>query len=358
MKKFLLLVLVFLFILKVFIGCSFSKNNYEIALITEFDILDAKSFNHGAWEGLTKYAEEHKKTYQSYRPDEGSNTAYLEAIGLAVKNGAKIVVAPSSLFEVTIYEAQIKHPEVYFILLDGEPHTEDYKTYYTEKNVQPILYAEEEAGFMAGYAAVKDGFTKLGFQGGMAVPEVIRYGHGFPQGAEVAAKEMGLAEGSVSMMYNYSGDFAASPESQERAASWYKAGTEIIFACGGAVGNSVIAAAEETDGKFVIGADVDQYAESETVISSAIKMLANSVYQALAAYYDNKWEGETTWVLNAANDGVGLAMENARWRKFNNNDYNALVEAVKNKTYNINNKTDIGVTDLGLIYVNITEVKD
>ena len=57
---------------------------------------------------------------------------------------------------------------------------------------------------MAGYAAVKDGFTKLGFQGGMAVPEVIRYGHGFPQGAEVAAKEMGLAEGSVSMMYNYS----------------------------------------------------------------------------------------------------------------------------------------------------------
>ena len=115
-----------------------------------------------------------------------------------------------------------------FILLDGEPHTEDYQTYHTEKNVQPILYAEEEAGFMAGYAAVKDGFTKLGFQGGMAVPAVIRYGHGFAQGAEAAAKELNLAEGSVSLMYN-SGDFAATPESQARAAGWYKSGTELFL---------------------------------------------------------------------------------------------------------------------------------
>ncbi len=358
MKKILSIALVLSFVLAMFVGCGLGKSGYELALVTDLGTIDDKSFNQGSWEGLKKYAEEHKKTYQYYQPSEGTNAAYLESIDLAIKGGAKVIVTPGFLFEVPIYEAQTKYPEVKFILLDGEPHTEDYQTYHTEKNVQPILYAEEEAGFMAGYAAVKDGFTKLGFQGGMAVPAVIRYGHGFAQGAEVAAKELNLAEGSVSLMYNYSGDFAATPESQARAAGWYKAGTEVIFACGGAVGNSVMAAAEAAGGKFVIGVDVDQYAESETVISSAMKMLSNSVYQALEAYYNNKWEGGTTWVLNASNDGVGLAVDNARWRKFSANDYNTLLKAVQDKTYSIDNKSDIGVTELGLKYVNITEVKD
>ncbi|MGI6084616.1 MAG: BMP family lipoprotein [Acetivibrionales bacterium] len=358
MKKALLLVLVFSLVLTMFAGCGSGKSGYELALVTDLGTIDDKSFNQGSWEGLKKYAEEHKKTYQYYQPSEGTNAAYLEAIDLAIKGGAKVIVTPGFLFEVPIYEAQTKYPDVNFILLDGEPHTEDYKTYHTEKNVQPILYAEEEAGFMAGYAAVKDGFTKMGFQGGMAVPAVIRYGHGFAQGADVAASEMGLAEGAISLMFNYSGDFAASPESQARAAGWYKAGTEVIFACGGAVGNSVMAAAEAAGGKFVIGVDVDQYAESETVISSAMKMLGNSVYQALDAYYTEKWEGGKTWILNATNDGVGLAMDNAKWRKFTVDDYNTLLKAVQEKKYNINNKSDIGVADLGLKYVNITEVKD
>jgi len=358
MKRFLPVVIALLFILLIFVSCGISDNRYEIALIIDHDISDDISFKHGAWEGLKEYAEEHKKTYQYYQPSEVTNKAYLKSIDIAVKNSAKVIVAPSSLFEVTIYEAQVKYPDVNFILLDGEPHTEDYKTYHTEKNVLPILYAEEEAGFMAGYAAVKDGFTKLGFQGGMAVPEVIRYGHGFAQGAEIAAKEMGFAEGSVSLMYNYSGDFAASEDSRERASSWYQAGTEVIFACGGAVKNSVIAAAEADEGKYVIGVDVDQYAQSETVICSAVKMAANSVYQALDAYYNNRWEGGKILILNAANDGVGLSMENSRWRKFDDNDYNVLLKAVRDKKYNINRKTDIGVTELGLKYVNITEVKD
>lgn len=192
----------------------------------------------------------------------------------------------------------------------------------------------------------------------MAVPAVIRYGYGFAQGANIAAQEMNLAEESVSLMFNYSGDVAASPESQARAAGWYDAGTEIIFAYGGTVVDSVIAAAEASDGKFVIGADIDQSDKSEKIISSAVKIMGNSVYKALEAYYNKKWEGGETWVLNASDNCVGLAMENARWRNFSDNDYNILLNAVRNKAYSINNKTDIGVDDLNLKYINITEIKD
>lgn len=385
MKKILVLILVLSLTLTMFIGCAAPKSGtpsptpasatpsapsatpaatpepapagYELALVTDLGTIDDKSFNQGAWEGLKKYATEKNITYQYYQPSEGTNAAYLEAIGLAIQGGAKVIVTPGFLFEVPIYEAQTKYPEIKFILLDGEPHTEDYVTYKTEANVQPILYAEEEAGFLAGYAAVKDGFKKIGFMGGMAVPAVIRYGHGYLQGADVAAQELGLKEGAVEAIYNYSGDFAATPEKQAKAAGWYQQGTEVIFACGGAVGNSVMAAAEAAN-KFVIGVDVDQYAESATVISSSMKELGNSVYQALASYYDNKWAGGTTKILNSTNDGVALAMDNAKWRTFSKADYDKLFKAVQSGTYKINNKSDIGVKDLGLKFVKITEVAD
>lgn len=357
MKKLLVLCMVLVLSLTMLAGCG-KGSGYELALVTDVGTIDDKSFNQGAWEGLKKYATEHNKTYQYYQPSEATNAAYLESIDLAVKGGAKVIVTPGFLFEVPVYEAQTRYPDVKFVLLDGEPHTEDYSTYKTEANTLCILYAEEQAGFMAGYAAVKDGFTKLGFQGGMAVPAVIRYGYGFLQGAETAAKEMGLPEGSISVMYNYSGDFAATPENQARAAGWYQSGTEVIFACGGAVGNSVMAAAEASSGKYVIGVDVDQYAESNTVISSAMKMLGNSVYQALEAYYGNKWDGGKTWVLDVDNDGVGLAMENARWRSFSKADYEALYNGIKEGKYQINNASDISIADLGLKYVTVTEVAD
>jgi len=327
-------------------------------LVTDIGTIDDKSFNQGAWEGLVKYATEKKITHKYYQPKEKSNAAYLEAIDLAVKGGAKIIVTPGFLFEVPIYQAQTKYPSVKFILLDGQPHTEDYKTYKTESNVLCILYAEEQAGFFAGYAAVKDGFTELGFQGGMAVPAVIRYGYGFIQGAEQAAKEMNLAAGSIKIKYNYSGDFAATPENQTRAAGWYTAGTQVIFACGGAVGNSVMAAAAAQKDKWVVGVDVNQYNESPTVITSAMKMLGESVYQALTSAYGTSFEGGKTWTLDVTRKGVGLAMDHNKFLTFKAADYTACFNKVVDGTYKVNNKSDIKIADLGLKYVVVTEIAD
>ena len=169
---------------------------------------------------------------------------------------------------------------------------------------------------------MKEGFTKLGFMGGMAVPAVIRFGHGFVQGAEYAAKELGLAE--VTVNYHYTGGFAATPEAQALAASWYNDGVEVIFACGGAVGNSVMTAAEGVEGKWVIGVDVDQSAESETVITSAMKGLRESVYQAIEAYYAEAFPGGESWLLGADRDGVGLPMETSRFSVFTQADYDAI----------------------------------
>ena len=305
---------------------SETSDGYELALVTDLGTIDDKSFNQGAWEGMKKYAEENGISYKYYQPQEGTTDSYLETIGLAIEGGAKLVVCPGFLFEEPVYLAQDQYKDVHFILLDGEPHSGDYSEYRTEANVMPILFQEDEPGFLAGYAAVKDGYTKLGFLGGMAVPAVIRYGYGFAEGADYAAKEMGVD--GIEIMYNYTGAFAATPEAQSMAASWYQNGTEVIFGCGGAVGNSVMAAAEEKSAK-VIGVDVDQSYESDTVVTSAMKQLSVSVYDGVRDFYAGSFPGGKTSIFSAKNDGIGLPMETSKFTNFTQADYDAVYSQLK-----------------------------
>ena len=308
MKKIMALVLALSLTAMLLTGCGTKSNGYEIALITDKGNIDDKSFNQGAWEGVVKFAEDNKITHKYYKPEEASDAGYLAQIDLAVTGGAKVVVTPGFLFEVPVYEAQTKYPNVQFILLDGVPHSADPVTYETKSNVASVTYSEEQSGYLAGYAAVKDGNTKLGFMGGMAVPAVQAYGYGYLQGAETAAKELGLADGAVSAIYHYTGDFAETDTNKAMAKTMYQEGTQVIFACGGSVGKSVMAAASESSAK-VIGVDVDQRYDSTTVITSATKGLGASVIAVLDSIYkSNSWTtyaGKTT-VFNAANAGVGL----------------------------------------------------
>ncbi len=333
-----------------------SEGGYELALVTDLGTIDDKSFNQGAWEGMTRYAEENSISYKYYQPQEGTTDSYLETIGLAIEGGAKLVVCPGYLFEEPVFLAQDQYPEVKFILLDGEPHNGDYSEYRTNENVMPILFQEDEAGFLVGYAAVKDGYTKLGFMGGMAVPAVVRYGYGFIEGAEQAAVEMGIS--GIEVMYTYTGAFAATPEAQSMAASWYQNGTEVVFGCGGAVGNSVMAAAQEKGAK-VIGVDVDQSFESDTVITSAMKMLSNSVYDGVKAFYDGSFPGGKTSVFTAANAGVGLPMETSKFTTFTQEDYDTIMEKLVGGEFdltqasedNIDPTQDLTVTAVTINYV-------
>ncbi len=333
MKKLVSLLLAATLAVGCLVGCGGGQGNegggqaagYEIALITDKGNIDDKSFNQGAWEGVVAYAKANNITHQYYKPDDATDEGYLKKIQDAVAGGAKVVVCPGYLFEVAVYTAQTQFPDVKFILLDGEPHTADYE-YNTEKNVACVMYAEEEAGFLAGYAAVKEGFTTLGFEGGMAVPAVVAFGYGYLQGIEAAATELGLADGSVKVFYHYTGDFAETDANKAVAKGMIQDGAQLIFGCGGSVGKSVFAAAAEGQIK-TIGVDVNQKADSDTVITSAMKGLGASVQAVLASIYDNsfaeKYAGKTTY-FTAANNGVGLPDDFERFTKFTKAEYDAI----------------------------------
>ncbi len=347
MKKIAAILLALLMVASLFAACG-KKETFEIALVTDVGNIDDKSFNEGTWHGVEEYAKENSKTYNYYRPSEDSHTARVETIGTAIENGAKIVVCPGYLFETALYEVQEQYPEVMFLLIDGEPHDADYN-YKTAANVHCILYQEEQAGYLAGYAAVKDGYRNLGFLGGMAVPAVVRYGYGFVQGAEAAAAALGLAAGDVNIKYWYSGVFVANDEIKVKMAGWYSEGTEVVFACGGSIYTSAVAAAVEGGGK-VIGVDVDQAAESELIVTSAMKHLTQSVKIALGELYANNgtWPesgaGKTA-VLGAAQDCVGLPTAEGSWRlsTYTVAEYEALFEQIKSGAVVVDNSSDPNV---------------
>ena len=300
-----------------------SKDEYRIAMITDSGSIDDESFNQGTWEGIVEFAEANDITHKYYKPLEVSDNAYLDAIELAIDGGAEIVVTPGFLFESSIYEAQTLFPDVKFILIDGTPHDASWSTWFTADNTLPILFNEHESGFLAGYAAVQEGYTELGFIGGMAVPAVVKFGIGYVAGAYYAADEMGVTINLTDSTYHYLGDFGPSDEHKNLAASWYVDGTEVIFAAAGGAGASVMAAALD-EGTMMIGVDIDQAGQSTTVLTSALKQLGNAVQQGLQSWLDGDFIGGAAISKGAVNDGVALPMDTSRFTTFTNAQYEAI----------------------------------
>ena len=326
---------------------------YEIAFITDVGQLKDKSFNQGTFDGVKLYAANNKLSYKYYQPankDQATDDDRYEAMKAAVENGAKVVVCAGFMQESALRMAAKEFPNVSFVFVDGYPINEEAGVDGSPvlKNVAGIAFKEEQCGYLAGYAVVKEGFTKLGFTGGGGGtnPACCRYGYGFVQGASAAAAELNE---KVEMNYSwlYGGSFSASPELQTMVNGWYENGTEVVFACGGSMFASVAAAASANDGS-VIGVDVDQSFESDTVITSAMKGLAASVQWACAKVYDGSFAsmGGTCATLGAKDDAVGLPTATWSLTKWSVDDYNAMVAAMADGSLVVDNDyTKLASTD-------------
>ena len=312
-----------------------TDNKYEIAMVTDVGALMDKSFNQGTWEGCEAYAKANNITYKYYQPANGSEATdddRYDAMKAAVEGGAKVIVTPGFLQGNALEKAAKEFTDVKFIFIDGWSMSLD--------NVAGIAYKEEQSGYLAGYAAVMEGYTKLGFcgGGGGTNPACCRYGYGFVQGAEAAADVKGV-DVEVKYTWQYGANFSASPELQTMVNGWYEQGTEIVFAAGGSIFNSITAAAAAND-KAVIGVDVDQSFESDTVVTSALKGLKASVQWALTKVYDGSWAeiaGANSANLGAESDAVGLPTETWSLKNWSVDEYQAMFAKIKDGSMTIDN---------------------
>ena len=319
----------------------------DIALVTDVGTIDDQSFNQACWQGVEAYATANNLTYQYYQPAADSNDERMASIDQAVTDGAKIIVVPGFLFGSAMAEAQDLYPDTKFVAVDvsaGDLNTE------AKENLYCVVFGEEQAGYLAGYAAVKDGYTKLGFLGGMAVPAVVRYGYGFVQGANAAAVELGTP---IEINYTYGGQFSGDATITAKMDGWYSAGTEIVFACGGGIWTSAAEAALAHK-SYVIGVDVDQHYLGEAYVAdygynpfvtSAMKQLQNATEAALAKFYAGEWEtigGKIETLDLSAGDFVGLPTAETSWcfKTFTVDEYNAVLEGIKSGAVVVSNAID------------------
>ncbi len=316
----------------------------KIALVTDVGTIDDESFNQACWQGVEAWAKANNVDYTYYQPTEDSNDARVASVTQAVSEGADTNVMPGYLFGATLTVVMNMYPEVNFIAVDvaSGDLTVDYATYYEPTaNTACLTFSEEQAGYLAGVAAVKDGYTKLGFLGGMAVPAVIRFGYGFVQGAYDAAVEL---EKEIEINYTYGGQFAPSPEITAKMEGWYEAGTEVVFACGGGIYASAVEAANKYEGK-VIGVDVDQYYIDEGIITSAMKQLQNVTETVLEALNNGEWAtygGKVSNFSLAEGEYVGLPTAEDSWRlaTYTVEEYNTLKDAIIDGTVTISADTE------------------
>lgn len=322
---------------------------YEIAFVTDVGQLKDKSFNQGTFDGVKLYAAANGLSYKYYQPangDQATDDDRYDAMKAAADNGAKIIVCAGFMQGNALAKAAAEFTDVSFVFVDGWAMADADGNPLT--NTLGIAFQEEQCGYLAGYAVVKEGYTKLGFTGGGGGtnPACCRYGYGFVQGASAAAAELNE---KVEMNYSwlYGSSFSASPELQTMANGWYENGTECIFACGGSMFASIAAAASANDGA-VVGVDVDQSFESDTVVTSAMKGLAASVQWACAKVYDGSFAamGGTCATLGAKDDAVGLPTATWSLTKWSVDDYNAMIKAMADGTLVVDNDyTKLASTD-------------
>ena len=303
-----------------------ADGKYQIAFVTDVGQLKDKSFNQGTFDGVKLYAAQNGKSYKYYQPaggDQATDDDRYDAMKLAADNGAEVIVCAGFMQGNALAKAAAEFTDVKFVFIDGWA--------MGMNNVAGICFREEQCGYLAGYAAVMDGYTKLGFCGGGGGTNAAcnRYGYGFVQGADAAAAKLGV---KVDMNYSwlYGSSFQASNELQTMAAGWYTNGTEVIFACGGSMFQSIAAAASAED-CAVIGVDVDQSFDSPTVITSAMKGIGEAAQQALkAAETEDSWnafigDGNTAITLGAAEGAVGLPTATWSLEGWSVADYEAML---------------------------------
>ena len=389
MKRFLALLLA---LCMVFALCACGGNDagkdkdndvaYKVAMITDYGDITDQSFNQTTYEACKAYCDTNSVDFKYYKPTGNTTAARIEMVDQAVADGYNVIVMPGFAFAGTVAVCQDTYKDVKFIVLDVSEYAL-YDEFYNHddtgartdlidannpehinKNVYCAEYQEELCGYMAGYAAVKLGYTKLGFLGGQAVPAVIRYGFGFVQGANAAAVE---TDTKIEINYVYGGQFFGDADITAKMDTWYSAGTQVVFACGGGIFTSAAEAAAKVGGK-VIGVDVDQagiidggYGEGMTV-TSAMKGLAATVNTMLTEVFAGNWDKyggkiETLGLVgeNPTDNYVQIPMESTQWAdgKFTQDDYKALVASMFKGDITVSNDTTaMPAVDAGHTVVN------
>jgi basic membrane protein A and related proteins len=286
----------------------------KVGLVTDIGGLNDRSFNHLAYVGLQRAEKElgikgrvlTSKSAADYVPNlttlAQQNYDLIIPVGFLMADATAAVAkqVPNEKFSIIDFPAEG---------LKGKP-----------KNVEGLLFKEQEAGYLAGYLAglyAKDNNIKvISSVGGQKIPPVDHYIAGYQAGAKAA-------DPGIKTLNGYSQNFVAQDKCKEIALNQIAKGSGVVFQVAGQCGLGALDAAKEK-GKQGIGVDADQGYLGNHILTSAQKKVDVAVYNAIKAAQAGQFQGGQDITNQLSNDGVGYGTLNAAGQK-----YKAQIDKVK-----------------------------
>jgi len=268
----------------------------KVGLVTDIGGLNDRSFNQLANAGL-----------EGAKKDLGvdgrvltskANSDYVPNLSSLAQQKYDLVIGVGFLMADAVNTVATKFPNTKFAVIDVDATTLKDKP----KNVQGLLFKEQEAGYLAGYMAglyVKDaGGTTIGSVGGQKIPPVDHYIAGYQAGAKAA-------DPGIQTLNGYSQDFVDQAKCKEIALDQISKGSKVVFQVAGGCGLGALDAAKEK-GVQGIGVDADQSYLGDYILTSATKHVDLAVFNAIKSVQDGTFKGGTDVLNNVANNGVGI----------------------------------------------------
>lgn len=292
------------------------------------------------WRGVQTFAATFGYAAQSFVTQDETPEACAAVLREAAESGAELVVCRGDAMAGALFEMQRSYPTVSYLLLEGEPHSEDYASYETTINTHCVLFAVEQAGYLAGYAAVREGYTALGFVGADSMPETVRYCTGMMQGAEAAAEREGQ---QVRLEVWLVGSGAADDAVTARMSSWYADGVQLIVPAGGRLVESCIAAAQASGGR-VLNAGWDAAALDPSVLSSTLLNYSVVTQRKLYDFFTaGNWgdQASRTERLDASAAAISMPLTGWPFSRFTREDYTELYTGLYDGTLRVERYSDL-----------------
>jgi basic membrane protein A and related proteins len=254
-----------------------------------------KSFNEAAYNGAERFKEETGIEYLEFEVTQEAQRD--QAMRRMIRSGATIVVVVGFQNATPLESVAAENPEVNFTIIDAVVDL---------PNVQSVVFKEHEGSFLVGMAAAMASETgTVGFVGGMDIPLIRNFAHGYEQGVKFVNPD---AEVLVNMTGTTPAAWNDPARGGELAIGQFNRGADIVYAAAGSTGLGVLQAAAD-QGKLSIGVDSNQnHLHPGSVLTSMLKRVDVAVYHAFKDTMEGTWEAGAN-SLGLAEDGVGFALD-------------------------------------------------
>jgi basic membrane protein A and related proteins len=271
----------------------------RVALVTDIGGLNDRGFNALAYRGLQSAETELGVTGRVFISESAAD--YVPNLSTAAQRGFDLVIAVGFLMAESTSSVAEQFPDTRFAIVDVSAPSLDG----SPANVRGIVFAEQEAGCLAGVAAATVSESGIvGSVGGLKIPPVDAFIAGYRHCARAVDPSLKLVSG-------YSQDFVAQDKCKELALSQIGRDADVVFQVAGGCGLGAIQAAKDRD-IWGIGVDNDQGFLGPHVLTSAVKRVDVGVETTIRQVVEESFAGGADGVFDVGNEGVGYGEVSSR----------------------------------------------